>query len=132
MLTVTEVKGARAADRPYKMGDQGGLYLQVTETGSKLWRYHYRIDGKQKLLSLGQYPDVSLKDAREKHQAARSQVADGVDPSAQRKAEKQAQRASVETSFESMAALWLALHKTKSATRHYTTTKGRLKNHILP
>jgi integrase len=59
-------------------------------------------------------------------------VAGGVDPSAQRQAEKQSQRTAVETSFESMAALWLALHKTKSAVRHYTTTKGRLDNHILP
>ena len=111
------------------------MYLHVTETESKtskLWRYKYRIAGKQKLLALGQYPEVSLAEAREAHQNARKLVAKGIDPSAQRQAEKQAQRSAVETSFGSMASLWLALHKTKSAVRHYTTTKGRLVNHILP
>jgi integrase len=132
MLTAVEVKGARSAGKAYKMGDQGGLYLQITETGSKLWRYRYRFDGKQKLLALGQFPDVALSEAREAHQQARKLVAGGVDPSAQRQVEKQSQRAAVETSFGSMATLWLALHKTKSAVRHYTTTKGRLINHILP
>jgi integrase len=132
MLTAVEVKGARSAGKAYKMGDQGGLYLQITETGSKLWRYRYRFDGKQKLLALGQFPDVALSEAREAHQQARKLVAGGVDPSAQRQVEKQSQRAAVETSFGSMATLWLALHKTKSAVRHYTTTKGRLDNHILP
>lgn len=132
MLTTTEVKGAKAAEKTYKMGDQGGLYLHVAETGSKLWRYKYRIAGKQKLLALGQFPDVSLAEAREAHQSARKLVAQGVDPSALRQAEKQAQRSAVETSFGSMATLWLALHQTKSADRHYTTTRGRLINHILP
>lgn len=132
MLTNTEIKGAKTTGQAYKMGDQGGLYLHVTESGSKLWRYRYRIDEKQKLLALGQYPDLSLAEAREAHQQARKLVAQQVDPSAQRQAEKQAQKAAVDTSFESMAADWLALHKTKSAPRHYKTTKGRLDNHMLP
>jgi integrase len=127
-LTVKEVEGARATGKPYKIGDKGGLYLQVTETGSKLWRYRYRIDGKQKLLALGQFPVITLAAAREAHLEARRLVAGGIDPSAQ----KQAQRTTVETSFGSMASMWLALHKTKSAVRHYTTTRGRLVNHILP
>lgn len=132
MLTATEVKGARTSGEAYKLSDSGGLYLHVTATGSKLWRYQYRIDGKQKLLALGQFPDRSLAEAREVHQQARKLVAGGIDPSAQRQAQKQAQRTAVETSFESMSALWLSLHKTKSVTKHYTTTKGRLVNHILP
>jgi integrase len=131
-LTVKEVEGARATGKPYKIGDKGGLYLQVTETGSKLWRYRYRIDGKQKLLALGQFPVITLAAAREAHLEARRLVAGGIDPSAQKQAQKQAQRTTVETSFGSMASMWLALHKTKSAVRHYTTTKGRLVNHILP
>jgi integrase len=132
MLTAVEVKGARAAEKDYKMGDSGGLYLHVTEMGSKLWRYRYRIDGKQKLLALGQYPDVSLLEAREAHQKARKLVAGGIDPSALRQSEKRARRSAVETSFGSMATLWLELHQTKSADKHYTTTRGRLINHILP
>lgn len=132
MLTDRQIKNTKATGQAYKLGDQGGLYLHVTDNGSKLWRYKYRIDGKQKLLALGKYPDISLADAREGHQQARKLVAGGIDPSAQRQAEKQAQKYAVETSFGSMAALWLKLHKTKSAVRHYTTTKGRLDNHILP
>jgi integrase len=137
MLTVKEVEGARVRvedgqAKAYKLTDQGGMHLYVTDTGSKLWRYQYRIGGKQKLLALGKYPDVSLAKARDRHKEARTLVADGVDPSAQKQAERQAQKAAVETSFGAMAALWLALHKTKSAVRHYTTTKGRLDNHILP
>jgi integrase len=131
MLTAVEVKGARAAGKAYKMGDQGGLYLHVTKQGSKLWRYQYRIGGKQKLLALGQYPEISLADAREAHQQARKLVAQGIDPSALRQSEKRAQRSAVETSFGSMATLWLALHRTKSVDKHYTTTRGRLINHIL-
>lgn len=132
MLTDTEVKKAKSGDKPYKLTDQGGLYLHVAETGSKLWRYKYRIAGKQKLLAIGKYPDVSLREARETHQQARKLVAGGIDPSAQKQAEKQAHKAAIETSFKSMADLWLKLHETKSARRHYTTTKGRLVNHILP
>jgi integrase len=132
MLTIKEVNGARATGQAYKIGDQGGMYMHVTETGSKLWRYRYRIDGKQKLLALGKYPDVSLADARERHAEARRLVAAGTDPSGQRQADKQAQKAAVDTSFGSMTAKWLALHKTKSAVRHYKTTKGRLDNHVLP
>jgi integrase len=130
-LTDREIKNAKAKGQARKLGDQGGLYLHITDNDSKLWRYRYRIDGKQKLLALGKYPDVSLAEAREAHQQARKLVAAGIDPSAQRQDEKQAQKAAVETSFESMADLWLALHKTKSVTRHYTTTRGRLNNHIL-
>jgi len=137
MLTATEVKGTRVKVeggqfKPYKLTDAGGLYLHVTAQGSKLWRYQYRIDGKQKLLALGQFPDVALSEAREAHQAARKLVAQGIDPSALRQSEKRAQRSAVETSFGSMATLWLSLHQTKSAVRHFTTTRGRLINHILP
>jgi integrase len=132
MLTNIEVKGAKPAEKPYKMGDQGGLYLHVAETGSKLWRYRYRINGKQKLLALGQYPEMSLAEAREQHQAARKLVAAGVDPSAQKQADRAAQRAAKDTSFASVSAEWLRLFSSKSSDGHIKTTKGRMENHILP
>lgn len=134
MLTDKECKGAKPAPKytKYRLADSGGLYLHVTDTGSKLWRYKYRLAGKQKLMALGAYPDVSLAAARELHQNARKLVAGGKDPSKQKQADKQATKAAVETSFANMAGLWLALHKTKSSPRHYSTTKGRLDNHILP
>ena len=89
-LTDTEIKRAKAAEKAYSMGDGGGLYLWVKPTGGKLWRWSYRFEGKEKLMSLGKYPDVSLAQARERHAEARKLLATGVDPMAQRKAEKTA------------------------------------------
>lgn len=67
MLTDTEIKRAKGADKPLKLADGGNLYLWVTRSGGKLWRWAYRFDGKQKLMTFGKYPDVSLARARERH-----------------------------------------------------------------
>ena len=85
-LTDTEIKRAKTAEKAYSMGDGGGLYLWVKPTGGKLWRWSYRFEGKEKLMSLGKSPDVSLAQARERHAEARKLLATGVDPMAQRKA----------------------------------------------
>ena len=68
MLSDTRVRGAKPSDRQYKLYDGRGLFLLVTPTGGRLWRFKYRIDGREKLISLGAYPDVALKRAREKCQ----------------------------------------------------------------
>jgi hypothetical protein len=70
-LTDTEIRKAKAAEKAYSMGDGGGLYLWVKPTGGKLWRWSYRFNGKEKLMSLGKYPDVSLAQARERRSEAR-------------------------------------------------------------
>src|ERR1044071_9461987 len=88
MLTDTAIKAEKATDKPRKLFDERGLYLLITPNGSRWWRFKYRFNGKEKLLSLGTYPDVPLKRAREKRDEARRLVADGVDPSAQRQQEK--------------------------------------------
>ncbi len=108
-LTDTEVRKARIPDRPYKLADERGLYLLVNPSGSRLWRFKYRIGGVEKLLSLGNYPDTSLQKARAKRDAARTMLADGGDPGAKRKAEKSAQC----DTFEAVAEEWL---QTKRAT----------------
>ena len=82
MLTDTKIRQHKA---PGKLSDSGGLYVHITDTGSKLWRQAYRFAGKQKLLSHGAYPAVTLQQAREKREAAKAQLRDGIDPSAQRK-----------------------------------------------
>lgn len=107
MLTETAVRAARVTQKPAKLFDGGGLYLLVNPQGSRLWRLKYRIYGKEKLLAIGAYPDLSLKRAREKRDEARRLLADGIDPSAQRKAEKLAH---AET-FETIAAEWLDLQR---------------------
>ncbi len=90
--------------KPYRKSDGGGLFIEVRPTGSKLWRLAYRFDGKQKLLAFGQYPDVSLARAREKRQEAKALLADGIDPTAKAKADKQEQLAVSEHTFRKIAA----------------------------
>jgi integrase len=114
------------------MGDGGGLYLWVKPTGGKLWRWSYRFDGKEKLMSLGKYPDVSLAQARERHSEARKLFATGVDPMAQRKAEKTAEKAAIENSFQSVAAQWLQHWQDGKSPRHVEYIKRRMDADILP
>ena len=131
-LTDTEIKKAKAKEKAYSMGDGGGLYLWVKPTGGKLWRWSYRFDGKEKLMSLGKYPDVSLAHARERHSEARKLFATGIDPMAQRKAEKTAEKAAVENSFQSVAAQWLEHWQDGKSPRHVEYIKRRMATDILP
>jgi integrase len=131
-LTDTEIKKAKAKEKAYSMGDGGGLYLWVKPTGGKLWRWSYRFDGKEKLMSLGKYPDVSLAQARERHSEARKLFATGVDPMAQRKAEKTAEKAAIENSFQSVAAQWLQHWQDGKSPRHVEYIKRRMDADILP
>ncbi|HEX7342165.1 MAG TPA: integrase arm-type DNA-binding domain-containing protein [Rhodanobacteraceae bacterium] len=108
MLTNTAIHKAKPADKPKRMFDGGGLYLEVSPAGGKLWRLKYRFMGKEKRLSLGTYPDTSLADARAKRDAARKLLAAGVDPGEQRKAEKAAGLEAAANSFEVVAREWLA------------------------
>ena len=87
-LTDNSVRNAKPADRQLKLFDGGGMFLLVQPKGGKLWRLKYRFDGKEKLLSLGSYPEITLKDARARRHLARKQLANGIDPGEQRKAEK--------------------------------------------
>ena len=84
MLTEATVRSARPAPKAYKRYDERGMFLFVTPSGARLWRLKYRIFGKERLLALGAYPDVSLGRAREKRNEARSLVADGIDPGAKK------------------------------------------------
>jgi integrase len=115
MLTETAVRAARPTQKPAKLFDGGGLYLLVNPQGSRLWRLKYRIHGKEKLLAIGAYPDVSLKRAREKRDEARRLLADGIDPSAARKAEKIADA----NTFEAIAREWLELQQKKLSASTY-------------
>ena len=131
-LTDTEIKRAKAAEKAYSMGDGGGLYLWVKPTGGKLWRWSYRFEGKEKLMSLGKYPDVSLAQARERHTEARKLLATGVDPMALRKAEKTAEKVAVENSFQSVTAQWLEHWQEGKSPRHVDSVRRRMEADILP
>ena len=80
VLTDTAIRNAKPADKPYKVTDSQGLYLLVNPRGSKLWRIKYRIDGVERKLSLGAYPEITLAEARAARDAARRQLAHAIDP----------------------------------------------------
>ncbi len=105
-ITDTSIKSAKPTEKPVKMTDGDGLYLLIHPNGGKWWRFDYRFDGKRKTLSMGVYPDVSLRDARDRRDAARKQIANGIDPGEHRKANKSARADAVANSFEAVAREW--------------------------
>jgi integrase len=127
-LSDTRVRTAKARERPYKLFDERGLFLLVTPAGGRLWRLRYRMAGVEKLLALGVYPDVPLKRAREKRDEARKLIADGIDPNAQRKAERSAQA----QTFEAVAAEWLELQKKSLAPETMSILGARLNSALYP
>lgn len=108
MLTNTQLRNAKPTSKPQFLFDGGGLYLQISPAGGKWWRYKFRFGGKPRLMSFGVYPDVSLRDARERHAEARKLLAQGIDPSAQRKADKQEEEKRRDNTFAAMAETWYA------------------------
>ncbi len=127
-LTDIQIKRIKRTTKPHKVSDGGGLFLWVTPSGGKIWRWTYRYGGKAKLMSFGSYPDVSLSLARERHTAARRLLATGKDPMAQRKAEK----AAVENSFQNISTLWREHWQNGKSPRHVDYVKRRMDADILP
>jgi hypothetical protein len=120
-LSETRIRTAKSKERPYKLFDATRpVHARDSRTGGRLWRLRYRIGALEKLISLGAYPDVTLKRAREKRDEARRLIADDIDPSAQRKA----QRAALLDTFEGVAQEWLALHS-KSLSPETPVDPGR-------
>jgi len=132
VLTDTAIRKAKLAEKPYKLTDGRGLFLLVQPGGGKLWHYKYSFRGKEKLMALGAYPDVPLVMARERHRAARQLLASGVDPMAERKAEKTAEKASTEGSFQTVAGLWLEHWSEAQTERHAGYVERRMTADILP
>ena len=131
-LTDTHIRNVRYTGKPKKYFDGGGLFLFVSATGSKLWRMAYRFEQKSKLLSFGEYPTVSLKDARERRDEAKKKLANGIDPSAHKKSVKAAQLAEVNDTFQNIALEW---HKTRMAEfsdKHQGTILYRLETYLFP
>lgn len=127
-LTDTQIRNAKPKAKPFKLTAGSGLFLLVNPNGSKWWRFRYRVDGREKMLSLGVYPDVSLKKANERRDAARALVADGVDPSTSRQSEK----AATANTFAAVAAEWLAIQKKTLATKTYAKAAWTLETLVFP
>ncbi|MFQ6458599.1 tyrosine-type recombinase/integrase [Klebsiella pneumoniae] len=117
-LTARQVDTSKPKDKPYKLSDGGGLYLLVNPNGSRYWRLKYRIAGKEKLLALGVYPDITLAEARQKRADAKKVLAAGGDPGQEKQEEKQAKEQAVANSFERLAMEWHS-HKSTSWSEGY-------------
>lgn len=132
-LNDRQIKSAEKREKDYRLSDGGGLYLVVKTNGGKLWRWSYEFNGKEKLLSYGPYPAVTLSQARELHKEAQSQKRQGIDPAAAKQAKKlQDEEESSKPTFATLTAEWLKTwSKTKSA-RYVGTVETRLDRDILP
>ena len=117
-LTDTAIRNAKSGEKPVKLFDGGGLYLEVSPSGGKWWRLKYRFGGKEKRLSLGVYPDVSLKGARDRRDVSRKLLANGIDPSENRKAMKSARADRAANSFEMVAREWFAKYSATWVAKH--------------
>ena len=106
-LSDTKIRAAKAKGKPYKLFDQDGLFLIVHPSGGRWWRQRYRWAGKEQLLSLGTYPEVTLAQARDKGAAVRAQVANGIDPSAERQQRKASQLEGAGRTYKVVALGWL-------------------------
>lgn len=130
-LSDTKIRNAKPKSKQYKLFDGDGLFIVVAPAGGKWWRFKYRFGGKEKLISLGTYPEVSLAQARDRRFEARKQVAKGLDPSQERKAEKAALE-SADNTFETVAREWFGKFEVNWAPGHAIKIKNRLENDVYP
>lgn len=133
-LTDTACKTAkpREDDKPLRLSDEKGMYLEVMPNGSKYWRLKYRFNAKEKRLALGVYPETTLKEARQKRDDARQRLANGEDPGEQRKLEKMLKQAATANKFEAIALEWHARESHEWSAAHSERVLSAMQTHIFP
>ena len=131
-LTARQVSTAKPTDKPYKLSDGGGLYLLVNPNGSRYWRMKYRYSGKEKLLSIGVYPDVTLAEARDKRTEAKRVLAAGDDPSEVKQAAREAKNQAINNSFELLALEWHEHKKSNWSSGYAEDILEYLREDIFP
>lgn len=131
-LTDTAIRNIKPGVKSIKLFDERGLYLEVSPSGGKWWRLKYRFDNKEKRISLGVYPDISLKDARDRRDEARKLLANGVDPSENRKAIKSTRMDRAANSFEVVGREWFAKYSPTWASNHGVRIIRRFERDIFP
>lgn len=132
MLTDTAARTAKPGKKPVRLFDSGGMYLEVSPSGGKWWRLKYRHLGKEKRLSLGVYPEISLKAARERRDESRKLLAEGIDPSENRKASRSTRVDRAANSFEVVAREWFEKYSPNWAANHSSRILRRLEKDIFP
>ncbi len=134
-LTDTKIKSLKYKDKTYTVADGQGLTLYVTSTGSKLWRFRYRFNGKPKILSMGAYPAVSLADARQKLLDAKKLLDNGVDPAQHMQKEREAKKIAAQrlaATFESLAREWYEIKTKEREPKYRKQILSRLENSLFP
>jgi len=134
-LTDTAIRNAKAQSKQVKLFDGGGLFLLIAPAGGKWWRLKYRLGGKEKLLSLGIYPDIGLKEARHRRDEARELIAKGIDPSVERKEAKAAaiaEQRDKENTFEIVAMDWFNTYAPDLDKKHALRLRRYLENTLFP
>lgn len=131
-LSDVVIRKAKPADKIQRLFDGGGLYLEITPAGGKLWRQKYRFAGKEKRLAHGTYPEVTLAEARARREAARKLLAHGTDPGEQKKADKAAGEERAANSFEAVAREWHGKFSKNWADSHASKIMGRMENDLFP
>lgn len=131
-FTDVTARSAKPGPKPKKLTVGGGLYLLIQPSGSKLWRYKYRSEGKEKVLALGVYPDVSLATASRRHREAREQLADGIDPGKARADSKAERTGASANSFEGIAREWINEFSPGWAPSHAEKVIRRLEVDVFP
>jgi len=124
-LKDTNCRNAKPQDKPYRLYDEQGLYLEVQPNGGRYWRLKYRFLGKEKRLALGVYPEVGLQEARRKRDDARVQLAGGQDPSLQRRMAKVVSQLDHQHTFESVAKQWLTIRESSWNPEYTRTVRQR-------
>ncbi len=131
-LTVTAARNAKPREKTYRLTDGAGMYLEVTPKGGRYWRLKYRFAGKEKRFAIGVFPEVSLKEARERRDRARKLLRDGIDPSFHKQAVKAAHMEQAINSFEVIAMEWFKRQQAVWTSGHSRTVLLRLKNNVFP
>lgn len=132
MLTDTAIRAAKPGEKPLRLFDGAGLYIEIAPSGGKWWRFKYRFLGREKRLSLGVYPEVGLKAARDRRDEVRRLLADGVDPSQNRRAMRSSQIARAGNSFEVVSREWIEKYSPSWVPTHASRILRRLEKDIFP
>lgn len=132
LLTDRAIKNAKPEDKSYKMADGHGLYMQVEQNGSKYWRMKYRMHGKEKKLSFGVCPEVTLAEAREKAREARKLRSEGIDPSFTKKDTRRKAAVHANNTFKTVALEWHENQSERWSVKHHQNVLHKLKTDIFP
>jgi len=132
MLTRLQIERMRTPPKTMRLFDGRGLYIEFSPAGGRWWRLKYRLDGREKRISLGVYPDVGLKEARDRREAARKLIASGIDPGRQRKIERRLSVEQTADTFEAIAREWFAMVSPSWVESHSSKILRRLEREVFP